>query len=339
MVGAVLVKNGRVVGEGYHRKAGEAHAEIVALRAAGQEARGSTLYINLEPCTHYGKTPPCVPAVIDAGVRDVVIGMIDPNPLVSGKGVAELRRAGLRVRTGVLERECRRLNEAFSKYILTREPFVILKAAITLDGRTATRSGDSKWISSEASRRLVHRLRNEVDGVLVGIGTVLRDDPLLTARIRGARDPYRIVLDSSLRIPESSRVLTLTSGKTILVTTEKAPREKVERLEKGGTQVLVVEAKGENVSLKSCLSRLGEMGIMSLLVEGGSRVNGSFFDEGLVDKLLLFVSPRLLGDSQAPGIFGGKGVASLKEAVPLKDVRTRRIGGDLLIEGYVEFPR
>ena len=336
MVGAVLVKDGRIVGEGFHRRAGEAHAEIVGLQRAGQEARDSTLYINLEPCTHYGKTPPCAPAVIEAGVKEAVIGMIDPNPLVRGNGVAALEKAGIRVRTGTLEEECRRLNEAFCKYILTKEPFVILKVAATLDGRMATRDGDSKWISSEASRRLVHRLRNEVDGVLVGIGTVLKDDPLLTARIPGGRDPYRIILDSHLRLPESCKVLSLTADKTILVATEMAPPEKVERLEKRGIHVLIVDSREGKVNLKTCLARLGELGVMSLLVEGGNQVNGSFFDEGFVDKLLIFFSPRLLGDNQAPGIFGGKGVAHLAEATRLKDVRTRRVGGDILIEGYVE---
>ena len=195
------------LGKGYHAKAGEAHAEIVALQQAGEEARGATLYLNLEPCTHYGKTPPCAPQVIEAGVKRVVIGMEDPNPLVKGKGIEILRRAGLDVEVGILEKECRRLNEAFCKYILKKEPFVILKVAATLDGKIATRNGDSKWISGEASRRFVHRLRDQVDGVLVGIGTVLKDDPMLTARIRGGRDPYRIILDSRLRIPEEAKVI------------------------------------------------------------------------------------------------------------------------------------
>jgi len=335
LVGAVLVKRGKVVGEGYHAKAGEAHAEIVALRKAGKEARGSTLYVNLEPCTHYGKTPPCAPAVIQAGVRRVVVGMVDPNPVVKGKGISTLRKAGIDVHSGTLEKECKTLNEAFCKYILMKVPFVILKAAATLDGRIATRDGESKWISSEASRRLVHQLRNEVDAVVVGVGTVLRDDPLLTARIRGGRDPVRIILDSRLRIPEDARVIGTSSSRTLIATTPLAPKDKIERLDKAGAQVLLIESKNGRVDLRAFLSKMGEMGMMSVLVEGGGRVNGAFLDEGLVDKLLLFLSPRLMGDPQSPGIFQGKGFEHLKDSISVKDVKVKRIGEDILVEGYM----
>ncbi|MEW6376507.1 MAG: bifunctional diaminohydroxyphosphoribosylaminopyrimidine deaminase/5-amino-6-(5-phosphoribosylamino)uracil reductase RibD, partial [Thermodesulfobacteriota bacterium] len=256
MVGAVLVKDGKVVGEGYHARAGEAHAEILAIRKAGEEARGSTLYLNLEPCTYYGRTPPCAPVVIEAGVKRVVIGMEDPNPLVKGKGVGNLTSAGLDVVVGILEKECRRLNEAFCKYILKKEPFTILKVASTLDGKIATRKGDSKWISGEASRRYVHRLRDQVDGIVVGIGTILKDDPMLTVRIKGGRDPYRIILDSRLRIPEGAKVIGTSPSKTIVATTELAPKEKVERLEKNGVRVLIFDSKQGRVHLKPCLSKL-----------------------------------------------------------------------------------
>ncbi len=336
LVGAVLVKRGRVVGEGYHAKAGEAHAEIVALQKAGKEARGSTLYINLEPCTHYGKTPPCTPAVIEAGVKRVVVGMVDPNPMVKGKGISTLRKAGIDVRVGTLEKECRTLNEAFCKYIVKKEPFVILKVAATLDGKMATRNGDSKWISSETSRRLVHRLRTEVDAVVIGIGTVLKDDPLLTARIRGGRDPYRIILDSQLKIPEESKVIGISSSKTLIATTAVASRDKIERLEKAGVHVLIVEYRNGRVDLKAFLSKLGEMGVMSILVEGGGHINGAFLDEGLIDKFFLFLSPRLMGDSQAMGIFAGKGSEQLKKLTAVKELRVKKIGGDILIEGYLE---
>jgi diaminohydroxyphosphoribosylaminopyrimidine deaminase/5-amino-6-(5-phosphoribosylamino)uracil reductase len=336
LVGAVLVKRGRVVGEGYHAKAGEAHAEIVALRKAGKEARGSTLYVTLEPCTHYGKTPPCAPAVIQAGVRRVVVGMVDPNPVVKGKGISALRKAGIDVHSGTLEKECKTLNEAFCKYILMKVPFVILKVAATLDGKIATRNGESKWISSEASRRLVHRLRNEVDAVVVGVGTVLKDDPLLTARMRGGRDPVRIILDSHLRIPEDARVIGVSSSRTLIATTPLAPKDKIERLDKAGVQVLLIESKNGVVDLRAFLSKMGEMGVMSVLVEGGSRVNGAFLDEGLVDKFLLFLSPRLMGDPQALGVFQGKGFEHLKDSTSVKDVKVKRIGEDILIEGYVE---
>jgi diaminohydroxyphosphoribosylaminopyrimidine deaminase/5-amino-6-(5-phosphoribosylamino)uracil reductase len=334
MVGAVLVKDGVAVGEGYHAKAGEAHGEILALREAGAEARGATLYLNLEPCAHFGKTPPCAPEVIEAGVRRVVIGMEDPNPLVKGKGIQIVRQAGLEVEVGILEKKCQRLNEVFCKYILEKEPFVILKAAATLDGKIATRNGDSKWISGEASRRLVHRLRDQVDGILVGIGTVLKDDPLLTARIRGGRDPYRIVLDSRLKISEEAKLIGTSPSKAIIAATALAPKDKIERFEKRGVRIFIFDSREGRVDLKSCLSRLGEIGIMSLLVEGGSQVNGSFLDEGLIDKLLLFLSPKLMGDPQAPGIFGGRGVSDLQEVIALKEMKMKKVGEDIFIQGY-----
>jgi len=334
MVGAVLVKDDKVVGEGYHAKAGESHAEIVALKKAGEKAKGAILYLNLEPCTHYGKTPPCAPQVIEAGVKHVVIGMEDPNPLIEGRGIEFLRRAGLAVQVGILEKECRKLNEAFCKFILEKVPFVILKVALTLDGKIATRDGNSKWISGEASRRFVHRLRDQADGVLIGIGTVLRDNPMLTARIRGGRDPYRIVLDSQLRIPEEAKVIGASPSKSVIATTELAPRDKIEKLEKRGVQILILDSKEGKVNLKSCLSKLGEIGIMNLMVEGGNHVNGSFLDEGLIDKFLFFLSPKLIGDHQALGIFGGRGVLNLQEAIGLKEISTRKIGEDILIEGY-----
>jgi diaminohydroxyphosphoribosylaminopyrimidine deaminase/5-amino-6-(5-phosphoribosylamino)uracil reductase len=227
------------------------------------------------------------------------------------------------------------LNEAFCKYILRKEPFVILKVAATLDGKLATRNGDSKWISGEASRRFVHKLRDQVDGVLVGIGTILKDDPQLTARIRGGKDPYRIVLDSQLKIPEEAKVIGTSPSKAIIATTELAPKDKIEKFEKRGVQILILDSQEGKINLKSCLSKLGEIGMMSLLVEGGSQINGSFLDEGLIDKLLLFLSSKLIGDHQALGIFGGRGASSLDEAVSLKERKTRKIGEDILIEGYL----
>ncbi len=335
MVGAVLVKDGKLIAEGFHAKAGAVHAEIVAIERAGDEAAGSALYLNLEPCTHVGKTPPCAPLVVQAGIKRAVIGMKDPNPLVQGRGVEILQHSGIEVTLGVLEEECLRLNEAFSKYISKKEPFVILKVATTLDGRIAAREGESKWISNEDSRRFVYRLRDGVDGVIVGIGTVLKDDPRLTARIPKGKDPYRVILDSSLRIPEDAQVLHEPFSKTIIAATEKVPVDKMERLHKRGIQVLQLDSDKGRVNLVSLLRHLGEMGMMSLLVEGGSQVNGSFLDQGLIDKVLFFLGPKLLGDPQALGIFGGKGSGDLQRAVSLRDLRTKKIGGDLLIEGYV----
>lgn len=336
MVGAVLVKRGRVIGEGYHPKAGEPHAEILALKQAGEEARGSTLYLNLEPCTHYGKTPPCAPSVIQAGIKRAVIGMEDPNPLVRGKGIESLKNAGIEVTFGILEKECQRLNEAFTKYIQTKEPFVILKAASTLDGKIATRSGFSKWISGEVSRRWVHRLRDQVDGVIVGIGTILKDDPLLTSRIRGGRDPYRIILDSRLKIPEEARVIKENPSKTILAITELASDEKLKRLEEKGVLILKFEPEEEKVPLRPLLKKLGEMEMMSILVEGGSEVNGSFLNQGLIDKILIFFSTKLMGDREAPGIFSGREIKHLNEATLLYEIKIRRTGGDILLEGYIQ---
>jgi diaminohydroxyphosphoribosylaminopyrimidine deaminase/5-amino-6-(5-phosphoribosylamino)uracil reductase len=273
--------------------------------------------------------------VIKAGVRKVVIGIEDPNPLVKGRGVAHLKQAGLDVKVGILEKECHRLNEAFSKYIVQHEPFVILKMAATLDGKLATRNGESQWITGETSRRFVHRLRDQVDGVVVGIGTVLKDDPMLTARIRRGRDPYRIVLDSRLRIPENAKVVDLSPSKTIVATTEMASQDKIERLRKKGVRVLISDSKAGRVDLRSSLLKLAELGLMSLLVEGGGQINGSFLDQGLIDKIFLFLSPKLIGDPVAPGIFSGSGVASLKEAISIKDLKVRKIGEDILLEGYL----
>jgi diaminohydroxyphosphoribosylaminopyrimidine deaminase/5-amino-6-(5-phosphoribosylamino)uracil reductase len=276
--------------------------------------------------------------VIEAGLNRVVIGMEDPNPLVNGKGVEALKRAGADVEIGILDKECRRLNEAFCKYIVNQQPFVILKVASSLDAKIATRNGESQWMTGEASRAFVHRLRNQVDGVIIGIGTVLKDDPMLTARIRGGKDPYRIILDSQLRIPEEAKVIKVSPSRTVIATTELAPRDRVEKLEKEGVRVLIFESKQGRVDLKSLLSKLGEMGMITLLVEGGSQINGSFLDEGLIDKIIIFLSPKLIGDPQALGIFGGHGVINLKEAILLSEVKIRRIGEDVLIEGYLTHP-
>lgn len=334
MVGAVIVKDGILVSEGYHEKAGNDHAEIVAIRRAGQKAKGSTLYINLEPCIHYGKTPPCVPAIIEAGIKSVVIGVEDPNPLVKGEGIRKLKEAGLDVQVGVLEKESKKLNEAFFKYIIKKEPFVILKVASTLDGKIATKDGESKWITGERARMLVHHFRDQVDAVLVGIETILRDNPFLTTRIKGGKDPLKVILDSRLRIPEDANVININPEKTIIAVTELAPKERQARIKEKGVKILLVESKNGMVNLKHLLLELGKMEIMTLMVEGGSRVNGSFFDEGLIDKIIIFFSPKLIGNSQPFEIFNGIGINSLKEAKTLKELKFRRIGEDIYIEGY-----
>jgi diaminohydroxyphosphoribosylaminopyrimidine deaminase / 5-amino-6-(5-phosphoribosylamino)uracil reductase len=337
MVGAVVVKGGKVVAEGYHLAAGSPHAERVALARAGKRARGATLYVTLEPCVHYGRTPPCAPAVVESGVSRVVVAMEDPNPLVKGRGIARLRDAGIDVRPGVLERAARVLNEAFCTFIVSRKPFVLLKAAATLDGRTADRTGESKWISGEASRRLVHRMRDRMDAVLVGIGTVLRDDPQLTARIPGGKDPLRVVLDSRLRIPEKARLFGEDPSRVIILTTDRVSKAKADRLRRKGAEVWTLPAtEAGRVDFQAALTSLGSREITSLLVEGGSRVHGAFLDAGLADKLALFFTPRILGDSEAAGLFAGKGSRALHDAFPLRDMTVRRLGADLLIEGYLK---
>lgn len=271
MVGAVVVAKGRVVGQGWHRRAGGPHAEVPALRAAGRRARGATLYVTLEPCSHTGKrTPPCVPAIVASSVKRVVVAMRDPNPRVHGRGLSALRRAGIRVDVGCRQQDAERLNEAYGHWMRTGRPFVVLKAAMTLDGKIATADGDSQWITGAAARRDAHRLRSEVDAVMVGAGTVLRDDPRLTVRMgaQGPLQPRPVVLDSTLRLPLGARVLA--GGRAIVATTAKAPAPRIERLRAQGVTVLVLPLQNGRVSLRACLERLGGMEIGSVLLEGGA---------------------------------------------------------------------
>lgn len=336
-VGAVIVSDGEVIGEGYHPQAGEPHAEIFALRQAGEKARGAELFVTLEPCSHHGRTGPCAEAVIAAGIRRVCVGAGDPNPQVAGRGIARLRAAGVEVRLGVLEAECRQLIAPFAKHITTGLPFVVLKSATTLDGRTATVTGDSRWITGTESRVWVHQLRDRMDAVMVGIGTLLRDDPLLTTRLpEGGRDAARIVVDSRLRIPESAAILSVESAApTIIATTHAAPAEKIARLEARGAQIIVAAAGEEGVDLRDLLRQLGSSGIQSILLEGGNILNASALKAGLIDRFMIFIAPLLLGSGEAPGIFAGPGVERLADALRLSAIRVRRFGDDTLIEGEV----
>jgi len=336
-VGAVVVKDGEAVGEGFHPQAGEPHAEIFALRQAGPLARGADLYVTLEPCSHHGRTGPCVEAVIAAGIRRVCIGTGDPNPLVAGRGIARLREEGVEVVGGVLEPECRYLIAPFAKHVTTGLPFVVLKSAVTLDGRTATVTGDSRWISGPQSRAWVHRLRDRLDAVMVGIGTVLRDDPLLTTRLpEGGRDASRIIVDSRLRIPEEAAILAIeSSAPTIIATTSAASPDKVARLRARGVEVIQVAASPEGVDLRDLLRQIGARGIQSVLLEGGNILNASALRAGLIDRAMVFIAPLLLGSGEAPGIFAGRGAERLADALRLDGIRVRRFGDDLLIEGEV----
>lgn len=338
MVGAVLVKDGEVVGEGFHAYAGSDHAEVVALNEAEEAAAGSTLYVGLEPCCHHGRTPPCVERIVAAGVRRVVAACEDPNPAVSGKGIAALRAAGIQVDLGVLAEEATRLNEAFFTYIRTGRPFVILKAAASLDGKIATRTGESRWITGEAARHRVHQLRNEVDVVLVGIGTVLRDDPQLTTRlgITDQRDPARVIVDNLARLPLRAKVVNRAStAPTLLAVSQTAPRARLEALEREGIQVIVVDGSPRRVSLSHLMDALGKLGFLSAMIEGGAEINASALREGVVDKVLLFLAPIVIGGKSAPTSVGGEGIESLSQATRLRDLRIERFDDDILLEGYI----
>lgn len=337
MVGSVLVKRGKVVGKGYHRAVGKPHAEIEALKRAGKEARGATMYVNLEPCCHQGRTPPCTDALIKAGIKEVVAAMEDPNPAVSGTGFKRLQDAGIRTVCGVLEERASELNEAYIKHITTGLPQVIMKAGMSLDGKIATASGESRWITGEASRRQVHRLRAACDAVMVGAETVIKDDPRLTARIKGGIDPVRVIVDSRLRLPLSARIFDRDSDAGVVIATTKGAdvekKRKLEALE--GVTVITLDGPRGRVDLPRLMKNLGKRGVTSLLLEGGGEVNAAMLDAGLVDKVMLFVSPVIIGGKNSPDVVGGGGASSLAQAVGLERVKYRRIGGDLLMEGYI----
>ena len=338
MVGAVVVKGGQVVGRGYHRRAGAPHAEVEALRSAGETARGADLYVTLEPCNHQGKTPPCTQAILAAGVRRVIIAARDPNPQVTGGGAEFLAARGVEVHEGLLAAEARRLNEAWLHYVNTGRPWVMAKAACSLDGKIATVGGESQWLTGEAARALGHRLRHRVDAIVVGIGTVLADDPQLTTRRpRGqGKDPIRVVLDSRLRLPLTSRLLHLDSqAPTWVATTSQAPPETIRALKARGAQVLVLPADAGRVSLAALLEELGTRQVQSLLVEGGAETLGAFFDQRLVNQFYFFYAPKILGGQNAPGMVGGQGIVHLGQAHIARDLSVRRVGGDLLVSGYL----
>lgn len=336
-VGAVIVNDGRIVGQGYHAYAGGPHAEIEALRQAGDAARGGTLYVTLEPCCHFGRTPPCTLSIIAAGIRRVVLAMVDPNPRVNCGGITELRRAGIDVTTGVCRREAARMNEGFLKLITTGLPLVVLKWAMTLDGKIATRTGSSRWITGPAARELVHRLRDRYDAVLVGRGTVERDDPQLTTRLAGGggRDPLRIILDSRAQVPPTARCLAPGGpAATIIATTAAAPANRVERLREAGATVWTLPAAGEWVDWLPLLRALADAGVTSLLVEGGAAVHSSALAAGVVDKVIAFIAPSIIGGTAAPGPVGGLGVSEASAATPLDILSWQEVAGDIVIEAY-----
>lgn len=338
LVGAVVVKDGRIVGKGYHRRYGHAHAEVEALRQAGPLANGATLYVTLEPCNHHGQTPPCTETVLAAGIVRVVIANSDPNPRVAGGGAEFLRGQGLIVDCGLMAEAGRKLNEIFFKAITTGHPFVIAKAAASLDGKIATRTRDSHWITGPKARIWVHRLRHQVDAILVGVGTVVADDPRLTTRLPGGqgRDPIRIIVDSRLRLPLTAQVLNQEStAPTWIACTSAAPPEKMAAIKSLGVEMILTPARDNRVDLSALLATLGKRRIHSLLVEGGAEVQGAFFEAGLVDKFHLFLAPKFIGGRQAPGILGGSGIADLQDAHRAHDLAIQRLGPDILISGYL----
>ena len=336
MVGAVLVRGGRVVGRGYHARPGAPHAEVVALRQAGSRARGARLYLNLEPCCHTGRTPPCTDAILAAGVVEVVACMRDPDPRVNGRGFRALRAAGVQVRIGGLEREARRLNEVFLRFQRTGLPFVTLKAGMSLDGRIATRSGQSRWITGPGARRAARRLRAAHDAVLVGVGTILADDPRLLGPVAGG--PLRVVLDSALRTPARARLLRGT-GPVVILTRRGAPPGKRRTLERRGALVVEVGSRGGRVDLRAALRELGRRGVASVLIEGGGEVLGAALDAGVGDRLALFVAPRLIGGRGALAAFAGAGAGLLRETAEVRQVKVRAVGSDWLIEGTIRHAR
>lgn len=334
LVGAVIVKEGKIVGEGYHKKAGLPHAERIALNNAGTKAKDADLYVTLEPCNHTGRTPPCTEAIIEAGIKNVYVATLDPNPLVKGLGIKRLKNAGINVEIGLKEKDALKVNEVFFKYIKTKLPFIVLKGACSLDGKIATSTGESKWITSEKAREHSHSLRNIYDAIMVGKGTILADDPLLTCRIPEGRDPIRIIVDSKLSIPLDAKILNLKSeAKTIIATTTKASLEKRKELSK---KAEIIMAGDNQVDLLTLFKILGEKEITSILVEGGATLSGSLLTNNLVDKLYLYLAPMIIGGEKAKGFVGGEGFKSLQDAVKLENLTIDHLDSDFLLTGTLE---
>lgn len=337
-VGAVIVKDNVVIGEGYTQPPGAYHAEVMALHKAGPQAKGSSMYVSLEPCCIWGRTPPCTRSIISAGLREVHMAMLDPNPMVNGKGRSELETAGISTYAGEYSGSAHEINEAYIKYVTKGIPFVIAKFAMSLDGKIATRLGDSQWITSENSRKTSQKLRRKVDAILVGINTVLQDNPALTARDSQGRpydrQPLRIVLDSKARIPDNAQMLTQ-PGRTLVVVKEELTLENLKRLSKLNIETLSVPLEKSQLDLKALLRILGQMKIVSLLVEGGGSVLGSFFDKSLVDKVIAFISPAIIGGEKAKTAVAGTGVKTIADACRLKNIKVQVVGSDIILKGYV----
>ena len=336
MVGAVIVKNGRIIGQGYHRKYGELHAEREALAACTEEPEGAYIYVTLEPCCHYGKQPPCVNAILEAGIRRVIIGSSDPNPLVAGKGIRILKDHGIEVTENILKEECDKLNEAFFYYIQNKKPYVVMKYAMTMDGKIAAYTGESKWVTGEAARIHVQEQRLKYTGIMVGVGTVLADDPMLTCRLENSRNPVRIICDSHLRTPLTSKIVrTAKTIPTILASSSK-DQQKIKNYEELGCQVLYVPEKNGHIDLNRLMELLGAAKIDSILLEGGGSLNWSALESGIVQKVQTYIAPKLFGGEEAKTPVEGKGFPDPASAVLLKNSEIIRLGDDFLIESEVK---
>lgn len=336
MVGALVVRNNRIVGEGYHQKAGLSHAEIVALDEAGKKAKGACLYVSLEPCTHFGRTSPCVDKIIKSGIKEVIIGMVDPNPINNGRGIRILKQHKIKVKVGFLEDKLRKLNEVFIKYITQRIPFVTVKVAQSLDGKIATRTADSKWITSDRARTYARRLRRNYDAIMVGVNTIIRDNPKLEVWF-SRHQPYKIVVDSQLSTMQDANIFSKEGSVIIATLPENSGQETENRkILAQRARILEVKEKEGQVNLKDMMRKLAQWEITNILVEGGGTLIGSLFDEGLVDKVLFFISPKIIGGKEAISSVMGRGIARIDRIIKLKDVKLRHIGEDFLIEGYIK---
>lgn len=337
MVGAVIVKDDKIIGEGYHHKCGEAHAEVDAFNNATESVEGATMYVTLEPCSHTGKTPPCADRIIKEKIARVVVGATDPNPLVSGRGIKKMQDAGIAVSYGLLADESIQLNEVFMKYIVDKRPFVVYKSATTLDGKIATAKGESQWISSESSRNQVHRLRHYLSGIMVGINTVINDNPMLNCRVDGCTSPVRIVVDSSLKIPvESNLIQTADKYRTIIATLQSDTCIKAEMLKQMGAEVIAVKGKDARIDLNHLMEKLGEMGIDSILLEGGGTLAFSAFNQGIVDKVIYYIAPKIFGGVNAKTSVEGNGFDKISESVKLKNITTNMVDNDICVTAYVD---
>lgn len=330
MVGAIITKRNQIVGKGYHKRAGDVHAEIAALEMAQKKSSGGTLYVTLEPCSHWGKTPPCTERIVQAGIREVIIGMKDPNPAVTG--YEELKFRGIKTKIGILEGECKKLNESYIAFQTHKRPHFTLKAATSLDGQIATSSGDSKYITCKEARKFVHEIRSRVDAVMVGINTIIKDNPRLDVRLVDGRNPVRIIVDTRLRLPENAKALK-NPEQVIIATTSKAPKTKVKRLQQKGINILQVKLKNSRVDLKSLAAELAKLEITSVMIEGGAKLSAQAIREGIVDKILFFISPSVIGKGLSA--LGDLGIKKIDKRINLKDVDSRKVGRDILIEGYL----